>query len=136
MEFIFSELNRAIEQLFGRLTGPMWFRFLMQPIMAIIIATRAGLKDARENKPAFMSEVLRNPSERKKLIHSLWKDLFKLMIVAFVLDSIYQILVLKYFYPVQALIVTFILAVPAYILFRGPVRRAFRRKYSKSHLRS
>ena len=123
-----EELSRAMEQLIGRLSGPMWFRFLMQPIVAIAIATRAGLRDARENKPAFLWEALRNRTDRKKLLHSAWKDLGKLLIVAFVLDCIYQFLVLNFFYLLQALVVAFLLGILPYILFRGPVTRVFRKK--------
>jgi hypothetical protein len=125
-----DELSRAIEQLFGRLSGPMWFRFLMQPIVAITFAIRAGLRDARENKPAFLWEAVSNPAERKNLIHSAWKDIGKLLIVAFVLDCIYQYLVLKTFYLLQALIVACLLGIVPYIIFRGPVTRVFRRKFS------
>ena len=130
-----DELSRAIEQLFGRLSGPMWFRFLMQPIVAISIAIRAGLRDARENKPAFLWEAATNQSERTKLIHSAWKDISKLLFIAFVLDCIYQYLVLKSFYLLQALFVAFLLGILPYILFRGPITRVFRKKFSESQSR-
>jgi hypothetical protein len=129
---LLDELSRAIEQLFDRLDGPMYFRFIMQPIMAIIIAVRAGIRDARQNKPAFLSEVVSNPAGRRSLIHSAFKDLMMLLCVAVVLDTVYQFLVLKSFYFVQALIVTFVLGVVPYILFRGPIRRILRKKYSKA----
>jgi hypothetical protein len=109
----------------------MWFRFLMQPLMAMIIAIRAGIKDARENRPAFLVEVIRNRKDRKALIHSAWKQLSRLLIVAFVLDCIYQYLVLKTFYLSQALLVAVLLCVLPYILLRGPVLRLLRRKFSK-----
>jgi hypothetical protein len=129
---LLDELSRAIEQLFGRLNGPMYFRFILQPIMAIIIAVRAGIRDARQNKPAFLSEVVSNPAERRSLIHSAFKDVMMLLCVAIVLDTVYQFLVLKSFYLLQALIVAFVLGVVPYVLFRGPIRRILRRKYSKS----
>jgi hypothetical protein len=128
---LIDEISRAIEQLFSRLSGPMWFRFLLQPMMAIFIAIRAGLSDARQNKPAFLEEFIRNPTERKQLIHSAWKRLARLLIFAFVIDCIYQFLVLKTFYLLQALIVVIFLGVVPYVLIRGPLRRLLRRKYLK-----
>jgi len=128
---LIDEFSRAIEQLLGRLSGPMWFRFLLQPMMAIFLAIQAGLSDARQNKPAFLGEFIRNPVERKQLMHSAWKQLSKLVIVAFLLDCIYQIVVLKTFYLLQALLVAFLLGVVPYVLLRGPLRRVLRRKYSK-----
>jgi hypothetical protein len=128
---LIDEFSRAIEQLTGRLSGPMWFRFLLQPLMATLIAVRAGLRDARENRPAFLQEVIRNPGERKHLILSAWKQLSGLLIVAFLVDCIYQLLILKTFYLLQALVVAFSLGVVPYVLLRGPVRRLLRGKYSK-----
>jgi hypothetical protein len=124
-----DEIQRITEQLFGRLTGPMYFRLLMQPIMSIALGIRAGLKDARENKPAFLWEVISNPIERKKLIHSGWRDLCRLFILALVLDTIYQVVVLKHFYILQALLVASVLAFVPYILTRGPVTRIYRRMH-------
>lgn len=114
---------RAIEQLFGRVTGPLSFRLILQPLVSITLAVRAGLKDARENKPAFLWEFVRTPGKRRQLLHSSWKDIGRVIIVAFVIDSVYQTVVLKFFYLLQAVIVTFLLAVVPYILFRGPVTR-------------
>ena len=47
-------LARGWENLVGRWGGPMSFRFLIQPAVAILFAIRAGLKDARLDKPPFL----------------------------------------------------------------------------------
>lgn len=47
----------------------------------------------------------------------------KVFIIAFVIDAIYQYIVLRWFYPGEALIVAFVLAVVPYVLIRGPVNR-------------
>ena len=41
-------LARVWENLVGRVGGPMTFRLILQPTMAVFLAIRAGLKDARE----------------------------------------------------------------------------------------
>jgi hypothetical protein len=43
------------------------------------------------------------------------------------MDVVYQIIVLKTFYPVEALIIAFLLAFVPYLLIRGPVARIARR---------
>jgi hypothetical protein len=126
-----DELQRAIEQLFGRMTGPLYFRLILQPIMATVLAIRAGLRDERENRSAFFWEVVSNPEERRRLLHSAWKDVGRVIILAVVIDTVYQVWVLKSFYLLQALIVTFLLSVFPYILIRGPVTR-FTRKLKSS----
>jgi hypothetical protein len=41
MEELFA---RVWENLIGRVSGPLTFRLILQPIMAVIFAIRAGLK--------------------------------------------------------------------------------------------
>jgi Mn2+/Fe2+ NRAMP family transporter len=77
-------LNRAIEHLLGRPSGPLHFRLLIQPIVATVIAVRAGLKDVRGNQPAFFWAVLTNRAERRRLFHSGWK-LYGLIAVSIVI---------------------------------------------------
>jgi hypothetical protein len=105
----------------------MYFRLLIQPATAIFLAIRAGWRDARQKKPAFLWEVVTNPAARRELIQSAWKDIGRLFIFAFLLDTAYQFIVFQYFYPVQALIVSFALAVVPYVLLRGPVTRLLRK---------
>jgi lauroyl/myristoyl acyltransferase len=42
------------------------------------------------------------------------------------MDLIYQVIVLRWFYPLEALIVALVLAFLPYILLRGPVNRIAR----------
>jgi hypothetical protein len=100
---------------------------VLQPIVATVIAVRAGLKDAREGQPAFFWTVLTNPAERQRLLHSGWKDIVKIFVVAVVLDAVYQVVEFRAFYAVQALIVAIVLAIVPYVLLRGPVTRLKRR---------
>jgi len=46
-------LARVVHDVFGRLDGPLHFRILLQPTMAIIFAIRDGLNDARQGRPTF-----------------------------------------------------------------------------------
>lgn len=50
MDAISEIFSRAIEQLLGRASGPLHLRLVIQPIMATILAIRAGLRDAREGQ--------------------------------------------------------------------------------------
>jgi hypothetical protein len=45
-------LTRFVENIVGRVHGPMKFRFLLQPLMAVLFAFRDGRKGARAGKPA------------------------------------------------------------------------------------
>jgi len=127
MESISETVSRAAEQLLGRASGPMHLRLLIQPLMATLLATRAGLKDAREGNPAFLWALLSNPgAERKELAKSGWKDISKAFLLALAMDTVYQLIALRTFYVVQTLLVATGVCLIPYLLLRGIVTRVAR----------
>jgi hypothetical protein len=116
-------VHRIVENLIGRLDGPLQLRVLMQPTMAMLFAIRDGLKDACEHKPPYFSAFFTNPAQAKELLQSGLKSVGKVLIVALVLDVIYQIIVLRWFYPGEAILAAFFLAFVPYLLIRGPANR-------------
>lgn len=126
MGTIMEILTRGVDQLLGRAGGPMHFRLFMMPTMVTFLAIRAGMRDAREAQPAFLWTLISKPAERRRLIRSAVKDIGRVFIFALVLDTIYQLTVLRAFYPVQLLIVAVVCAVVPYVLIRGPVTRLMR----------
>jgi hypothetical protein len=127
-------LRRVWENLIGRSTGPINFRLIIQPTVASVIAIRAGLKDAREGRPAFLWAAVSNPGYRPQLLRQGWKDVGKVFILAMVLDSIYQLAVNRGVYVLELLITATVLAIVPYVLIRGPVNRIARRKTIREHV--
>lgn len=107
----------------GRFDGPLHFRLIMQPVMAIAFAVRDGSRDAREGRSAYFWSLISDPAERGYLLHSGWKGISKVFVLAFVLDVVYQFLVWHGLKPLQALLTAIVLAVVPYVLLRGPVNR-------------
>jgi hypothetical protein len=120
-------LERFWENIIGRSTGPMKFRLLVQPTVAIILAIRAGLADARQGRPAFLWTAITDRAYRPELLRQGWKDVRTVFVLAVVLDSIYQLVVHRGVYLGEVLIVAFVLAIIPYVLVRGPVTRIRRR---------
>jgi len=118
--------TRLWDDLIGRIGGPMSFRLVLQPAMAMIFAIRDGLKDAREGRPAYFYSLFTDPENRWNRLQEAFKAVSRVFILAIVMDLIYQLIVLRWFYPLQALIVAFFLAFLPYILLRGPVNRIAR----------
>ena len=104
----------------------MYVRLLIQPVMAGILATRAGLKDAREGRPAFLWAVLTSRGHRKEVMRESWRGLGTIFVVAVVLDAIYQLIVHHGVFVLELVIVAVALAVIPYVLLRGPVNRLSR----------
>jgi len=117
------EWQRVGENLLARVSGPMHFRVYMQPAMALFFGIRDGLKDAREGKPAYFWTIFGNPGRRVELLKSGLRAVANVVILAFVLDAIYQVIQLHWFYPGEAIIVVLMLAFIPYLLIRGPANR-------------
>jgi hypothetical protein len=117
---VFSD---TVQGVVSRTAGPLKFRFLLQPLMSTLLAVRSGLKDSREGRPAFFWEFCEDPTMRRELISDCWKSVGKIFVLAFVLDCIYQVIVLRWIYLFDALVVAFFLAIIPYVIIRGPVNR-------------
>jgi hypothetical protein len=117
---------RVGTQLLARVSGPMKFRLVLQPCMAAFFAIRAGLADAKAGRPPWFWELVSNPPQRADMVKEAWKRVGKVFILAVVLDVVYQLIVLHFVYPGEALIVAFILAIIPYVLLRGPAMRVAR----------
>jgi hypothetical protein len=129
--------ERVITQLFARLGGPMHFRFIMQPLMAAILATIDGIKDGKAGRPAYLWEMVSTAADRKPLLKEGWKRVSRVFLLAVVLDVVYQLIEFHWIYPGETLIVAIVLAIIPYFLIRGPVNRfvkwRIRRKLEKSN---
>jgi hypothetical protein len=121
-------LTRIVENLVGRVYGPMSFRLMMQPLVAAFFAVRDGRNDAQEGKPPYFWALFTTPEHRRDLLRQGWKAVGKIFIVALVLDSVYQAWVLRWFYPGEALVAASLLALVPYLVLRGPVNRLWPKK--------
>ena len=114
---------RVWEQLAGRIEGPFAFRFVCQPLVAAILALRAGIADAQDQRVPYLWSVLSDPLQRPQLIREGIKDLTRVFVFAIGLDVAYQVIVFRWVYPLQSLVVAVLLAIVPYMLIRGPVTR-------------
>jgi hypothetical protein len=122
----FKTFERFWHDLVERPDGPMRFRFILQPIMAAIAAARDGLKDARGGRPPYLATMLGNPHERVGLLNEGLNATARIILLGVVMDVIYQALVLKTFYPNEALVIALLLAFIPYLILRGLVLRLWR----------
>jgi hypothetical protein len=119
--------QRIWEDLVARPSGPLALRFLLQPAVASILAIRDGLKDAREGRSPYFWTVVSNPAERRSRLNEGLRATGKVIILALILDAIYQVFQFGRFYPGEAIIVAILLGFLPYLILRGPVARIARR---------
>ncbi len=120
--------ERVGSQLLARVSGPMKFRLLLQPCMAAFFAVRAGLADAKAGKPPYFWGLVSDQGQRADMLKDGWKSVGRIFILALVLDAVYQIIVIRFIYPGEMIIVAFVLAIVPYLILRGLVTRVARAK--------
>ena len=124
--------TRFLSNLYGRAGALFTFRLVLQPLVAGVIACRAGLRDAREGRPPYLWSFFKNPAARRSLINNGWKDLARIFSLAIVVDLIYQLVVLRWIYPLETLAVALIVALLPYLILRGLVNRLVQWKARRS----
>jgi hypothetical protein len=120
----FPFLNEIVE----RITGPLRFRFIVQPVIAVLLGMRDGRLDAKAGSPPYVLDLLIHPEHRGGLFSSAGGTLLTPVIVGTVLDAIAQYLIFESIRPLQAVVTgTVVMALP-YAVSRGVVNRFITRK--------
>jgi hypothetical protein len=119
---------RMTHNLADRVSGPLKFRLVLQPVMASVYAIIGGLRDAKAGKPPYFWTLISDPTQRIDMIKDGWKGVGKVFVLALVLDVAYQIIVLRFIYPGEAVIVALLLAIVPYLILRGLVTRLVGKK--------
>jgi len=130
--YLLDIFGRVWENLVERTEGPMNLRFFLQPVMSLIFATRAAIRDSKNGTVPYLWRFAFSKDQRKSIAKEGWKDVGKIFIIGTILDIIYQLVVIfgvkteSHFYPLESLIVAFLLAIIPYLFFRGPLNRVLR----------
>jgi hypothetical protein len=131
----YAAIQRLSYDLFERTDAPMRFRFVLQPLMAAIVAVHDGREDARAGRPPYFVTMLRNARERVGLLREGLNATARIILLGLVMDVIYQALVLKTFYPNEALAIALLLAFLPYLIIRGLVLRIARSRMREKAVR-
>ncbi len=115
-ENLFHEIGEGLH-------GPGKFRFIIQPLIAILLGYRDGKSDALYGRPPYFIHLLTATGERSQILKSAMSSIMKPILLAWVMDTLFQFLVIGRWNPFQALIVGFLLVALPYIIFRGTVNR-------------
>ena len=92
-EGIFTNLWKT---LIGQLHGPLAFRLILQPSVAVILASPRRIERLASRSARLFLALLIDSEHRKDLLPEGWKDVGKIFAVAVVLDVICQLIVLRW----------------------------------------
>jgi hypothetical protein len=118
--------QRLWRDFFDRAGGPMSFRFILQPTMAVIAAVADGVTDARLGRTPYLWSILREPEKRTARLNEGLNATARVLLLGIGMDAIYQYRVFGSFYPSEAVITAIALAFIPYVLLRGPITRIAR----------
>lgn len=138
MDGFLDFIHRFWADMAGRTEGPMTFRLLLQPAMAIITATIDGMRDARLGRSPYFFKLMHGGTrgERLQTFREGFSAVARILLLGVAMDVIYQIKVFGAFrYPLETLVVSILLAFIPYLLLRGPIARLatrWRQRHGKS----
>jgi hypothetical protein len=123
--YLFS--RQFIEELPQRFTGPGRLRFILQPMVAIVLGIRGGLRDAKAGNPPFLFGLLFSAGHRRELLRSGVAAIRNLLAFGIILDLVFQVVLYRSVHPGAALVVGPILICFPYALSRALTTRVARR---------
>ena len=109
-------LLRVFENLGARVGAPMTFRFILQPLVAVTLGIRDGVRLARTGRALLSWRHQDDPATNRQLVRTVWRSIRVLVFVALALDIIYQLLVRQWVYPGETLIVLVAITLIPYLL--------------------
>ncbi len=109
------------------LSGPGNLRFVLQPLIAILLAIRDGRNDAKSGTPAFLAEMVSGSGPRGATLKVSMKATLMPFSVAVILDSILQIIIFDVWRLQWALVVGLFLVGIPYVVVRSISNSLFSR---------
>jgi hypothetical protein len=128
--------RQFFEDILARLSGPGRLRFILQPVVAIFLGSRDGMKDARLGHAPFLWVLLFHRNRRSDAFRSAINSLRNLVALAILMDVIAQILIFRQVRPGAALLVGPVLIGVPYGLARAFANRLARRMGRSSEIRA
>lgn len=121
-------LPEALEAMLG---GPGRLRFIIQPLVAILLGIRDGRLDAAAGRPPYVFAILFVRERRKEELMSGIRTFIKPLVVAILIDMILQYFIFRSVRFWQALLVgTALIALP-YSAARGLSNRLGQRRRAR-----
>jgi hypothetical protein len=122
--YLFSQA--FLEDIPKRIVGPGRFRFILQPLMAIILGILNGLADARAGRPPYVYGMLFHRNLRGDFIGMGFSTIANLLLMGILLDAVFQWIILGVAHPGAALVIGPVLIVTPYVVARALSNRLAR----------
>jgi len=115
--YLFSQA--FLEDIPKRLAGPGRFRFILQPLMAIILGIINGIRDAKAGSPPYLKGLILHKGLRGELVQTGFMAVVNLLLMGILLDAVFQWIILGTSHAGAALVVGPVLIVAPYVCARS-----------------
>ena len=122
--YLFS--REFIEELPQRFTGPGRFRFLLQPMVAIVLGILGGLRDAKAGHPPYLFGLVFSPGHRKDFLRSGVAAIRNLIAFGIIMDIVFQLILYRSVHPGPAVVVGPLFICVPYAVSRALTTRVMR----------
>ena len=122
--YLFS--RQFLEDLPRRFSGPGRLRFILQPLIAILLGVRCGLADAKSGQAPYIFALLFHAHKRKELLRSGMTAIGHVLAIGILLDAVAQLLIYGQIHPGAALVIGPPLVCGPYAVARGLTLRLAR----------
>ena len=122
--YLFSA--QFLQDLPQRLSGSGRLRFILQPLLAILLGVRGGLADAKTGNPYFLLGLLFATGQRRVLLRSAGEAIGIMLAIGIILDIVFQLILYRVVHTGGALLIALILICIPYALSRALTNRLAR----------
>jgi hypothetical protein len=119
--YLFS--RAFVDDIPRRISGPGRFRFILQPLIAVILGIRSGRSDALEGRPPYLFGILFLRDRRKDLLKSGFETVINLILMGILMDAVFQRIILGVSHPGAALVIGPLLILAPYTIARALTNR-------------
>jgi hypothetical protein len=121
--FLPDIVERFWDEILARPSGPLAFRLVLQPLMAVYLASRDGWRDAKNNREPYLWAILHDPQSRGPRLREGVTSMTRLLVLTAGMDLLYQSIRLGAIRPLETIFITVALAFIPYLVVRGPAAR-------------
>jgi hypothetical protein len=107
----------------GMFGGSFQIRLILQPLAAVILGIRFGIKDAKRGDLPFFQALLQDRGKRGDLLAKAARDAVFPLLVAVVIDSILQHMINHHIRPLASLVVGGVIVFLPFLIARALTNR-------------
>jgi hypothetical protein len=114
------------ENLQAAISGPGHLRFIVQPVIALLLGIRDGRRDYRAGEPPYGIALILSKGHRRERLKAGLRSIVVPLCIAILLDAVIQFIIFRSVTPRVAVSTGILLIAVPYIAGRGLTNRALR----------